>query len=66
MTASPTVLLATGLVVVCAILTAAGAGVLARLDGASYPAALMRAGTTFAATLTLAATVTGALVEVLP
>ncbi|MFC8420549.1 hypothetical protein ACFUN7_06595 [Streptomyces sp. NPDC057236] len=57
-----TVLLA---VVVCALLAAAAAGTLARLGGAPYPAALMRAATTFAAVLTLAA-VTGALAPPLP
>ncbi|MFF1643212.1 hypothetical protein ACFVXA_37495 [Streptomyces sp. NPDC058246] len=37
---------------------------LARLDGATYPTALMRAATTFAASLILAA-VTGALAQFL-
>ncbi len=60
------VLLATALVVVLALLTAAAAGTLARLDGATYPTALMRAATTFAASLTLAAAVTGALAQLLP
>ncbi|MFF4692379.1 hypothetical protein [Streptomyces sp. NPDC001307] len=53
------VLLTAALVVVLALLIAAGAGNLARIDGATYPAALMRAATTFVAVLTLAA-VTGA------
>ncbi|MER6405938.1 hypothetical protein ABT269_20870 [Streptomyces viridosporus] len=60
-----TVLLAAALVVVFALLTAAAAGTLARLDGATYPAALMRAATTFAAVLTLAAAITGALSQYL-
>ncbi|MFJ9729651.1 hypothetical protein ACIRP3_43750 [Streptomyces sp. NPDC101209] len=59
------VLLTTGFVIVVALLTAAGAGKLARMDGATYPAALTRAAITFAAVLTLAATVTGALDTVL-
>ncbi|MEU2718238.1 hypothetical protein [Streptomyces sp. NPDC007205] len=54
------VLLAAALVVVLALLAAAAAGTLARLDGATYPAALMRAATTFAAA------VTGALAQLLP
>ncbi|CAL9335127.1 hypothetical protein SUDANB176_00149 [Streptomyces sp. enrichment culture] len=60
-----TVLLAAALVVVFALLAAAAAGTLARLDGATYPAALMRAATTFAAVLTLAAAITGALAQLL-
>lgn len=59
------ILLTDSLVVVLAVLAAAGAGKLARLDGATYPAALQRAGITFAAVLTLAAAVTTALVTVL-
>jgi hypothetical protein len=59
------VLLVTMEVVILALLIAAGAGKLARLDGATYPAALMRAATAFAAVLTLAAAVTGAFVAVL-
>lgn len=58
-------LFATALVVVFALLAAAAACTLARLDGATYPAALMRAATTFAAVLTLAAAVTGALAQYL-
>lgn len=54
--------LATAHVVVVATLIAAAAGYLARRDHASYPAALARAATAFAATLMLAAAVTGALV----
>ncbi|MET7606403.1 hypothetical protein [Streptomyces avermitilis] len=52
------VLLTTALVIVIALLAAAGAGKLARLDGATYPAALTRATVTFAAVITLTATVT--------
>ncbi|GAA2445212.1 hypothetical protein [Streptomyces macrosporus] len=48
-----------------ALLAAAGAGKLARLDGATYPAALARAAAAFAATLTLAAAATAALAEIL-
>ncbi|MEU0036994.1 hypothetical protein [Streptomyces sp. NPDC006333] len=59
------VLLAAGLVVVLALLIAAVAGTLARLDGATYPAALMRAATAFAAVLTLAAAVSGTLAQLL-
>ncbi|AJC62007.1 hypothetical protein [Streptomyces sp. 769] len=55
------VLLTFALVVVFALLASTVAGALARLDGATYPAALMRAATTFAAVLTLAAALTGAL-----
>lgn len=53
------------LVVVLAVLAAAGAGKLARLDGATYPAALARAAVAFAGILTLAAAVTAALTTVL-
>jgi len=59
------VLLAILLVVLIALLAAAGAGKLARLDGATYPTALLRAATTFAAVLSLAAALTGALTQVL-
>ncbi|WP_405633142.1 hypothetical protein OG933_43910 [Streptomyces sp. NBC_00016] len=55
------VLLTAALVLVVALLAAAGAGKIARLDGATYPAALTRAATAFAAVLTLAAAVSGAL-----
>ncbi|MFF8947589.1 hypothetical protein ACF09I_02185 [Streptomyces sp. NPDC014940] len=58
------VLLSTTLVVVLAVLAAAVAGKLARLDGASYPSALMTAASTFLAVLMLAAAVTSALAEV--
>ncbi|MBP0454013.1 hypothetical protein J5Y04_31400 [Kitasatospora sp. RG8] len=66
MTHLSVVLLTTALVVVFALLAAAAAGTLARLDGATYPTALMRAATAFAAVLTLAAAVTGALAQFLP
>ncbi|WP_329174926.1 hypothetical protein OG754_19200 [Streptomyces decoyicus] len=59
------VLLTAALVVVLALLAAAAAGKLARLDGATYPTAISRAAITFAAVLTLAATLTGALAAVL-
>ncbi|MER7109463.1 hypothetical protein [Streptomyces sp. NPDC000229] len=54
-------LLTTALVIVIALLAAAGAAKLARLDGATYPAALTRAATAFAAVITLAAAVAGVL-----
>jgi hypothetical protein len=54
-------LLTTALVIVIALLAAAGAAKLARLDGATYPAALTRAATAFAAVVTLASAVAGAL-----
>ncbi|MFE0576893.1 hypothetical protein ACFW21_32570 [Streptomyces albogriseolus] len=59
------VLLATALVIVVALLAAAGAGKLARMDGATYPAAFTRAAITFGAVVTLAASVTAALAAVL-
>ncbi|MFG3274899.1 hypothetical protein [Streptomyces luteogriseus] len=52
-------LLTTALVLVVALMAAAGAGKLARLDGATYPIALTRAAVTFAAVVTFAATVAG-------
>ncbi|WP_030194521.1 hypothetical protein [Streptomyces sp. NRRL S-87] len=58
------VLVVTALVLLFALLAAAGAGKLARLDGASYATALARAAVTFAAVLTLAAAVTSALASV--
>ncbi|MEE1931225.1 hypothetical protein V1J52_24120 [Streptomyces sp. TRM 70351] len=54
-------LLTTALVIVIALLAAVGAAKLARLDSATYPAALTRAATAFAAVITLAAVVAGAL-----
>ncbi|MFK4122900.1 hypothetical protein [Streptomyces longwoodensis] len=55
------VLLTTALVIVVALLAAAGAGKLARMDGATYPTALTRAVAAFTGVLALAATVTAAL-----
>ncbi|WP_030209771.1 hypothetical protein [Streptomyces bikiniensis] len=54
-------LLTIALVIVIALLAAAGAAKLARMDGATYPAALTRAATAFAAVITLTAAVAGAL-----
>ncbi|MFD9303021.1 hypothetical protein ACFWCB_10150 [Streptomyces sp. NPDC060048] len=59
------VLLATAFVTVVALLAAAAAGKLARMDHASYPTALTRAATTFAAVITLAAVVAGTLAALL-
>ncbi|MGY4394750.1 hypothetical protein [Streptomyces sp. TE12347] len=58
-------LLTTALVTIVALLAATAAGKLARMDGASYPTALTRAATTFAAVITLAAAVAGALATLL-
>ncbi|MFE5374022.1 hypothetical protein [Streptomyces mirabilis] len=58
------IVFATVLVIIVAVLVAMGAGKLARLDGATYPAALLRASTAFAAVVTLAAAVTGALAAI--
>ncbi|MFE1265740.1 hypothetical protein ACFW5X_35235 [Streptomyces albogriseolus] len=55
------VLLTTALVLVVALLAAAGACKLARMDGATYPVALTRGTTAFATVITLAAAVTAAL-----
>ncbi|MER7739364.1 hypothetical protein ABTX34_13720 [Streptomyces sp. NPDC096538] len=59
------VLLTIALVIVVGLLAAAGAGKLARMDGATYPAAFTRAAITFAAVITLAASVTAALAALL-
>lgn len=59
------VLLTIALVLVIAPLAAAGAGKLARMDGATYPAALTRAAITFATAITLAATVSTTLTALL-
>ncbi|MEU9615161.1 hypothetical protein AB0D56_26980 [Streptomyces sp. NPDC048209] len=59
------VLITAALVIVIALLAGAGAAKLARLDGATYPAALTRGAAAFAATVTLAAVVTGALAALL-
>ncbi|WP_367323625.1 hypothetical protein [Streptomyces sp. HUAS ZL42] len=58
------VLLTAVLVLVLALLAAVAAGKLARLDGASYPSAVMRAASTFLAVMMLAAALTSALAEV--
>ncbi|GGN45741.1 hypothetical protein [Streptomyces fuscichromogenes] len=55
------VLLAVGVVLVVALLAAVGAGMLARIDCATWPTALTRAAGTFAAVLALAAAITTAL-----
>ncbi|MFE5894882.1 hypothetical protein ACFQ6E_38985 [Streptomyces sp. NPDC056462] len=59
------VFLTIALVIVVALLAAAGAGKLARMDGASYPTALARAATAFAAVVSLAAAVTATLTALL-
>ncbi|MBL1104464.1 hypothetical protein JK361_07605 [Streptomyces sp. 5-8] len=59
------VLFTIALVLIAALLAAAVAGKIARLDGATYPAAFFRAATAFAAVLTLASAVTAALATVL-
>ncbi|MFD8737433.1 hypothetical protein ACFV06_21270 [Streptomyces sp. NPDC059618] len=55
------VLLTIAVVAVVALLVAVGAGMLARIDGATWPTALTRAAGAFTAVLILAATVTAAL-----
>ncbi|MFD3875112.1 hypothetical protein [Streptomyces sp. NPDC058623] len=50
---------------VVALLAAAGAAKLARMDNASYLSALTRAATTFAAVITLAAVVASTLTTLL-
>ncbi|ATZ22017.1 hypothetical protein SLAV_38955 [Streptomyces lavendulae subsp. lavendulae] len=60
-----TLLLTICLVMVFAVIVAAAAGKLARLDGATYPAACLRAAAAFAAVLTLAAAITAALAAVM-
>jgi hypothetical protein len=57
------VLLTAALVVILAVLVAAGTGILARIDGATYPAALKQAALAFTTVLTVAAAVTAALAE---
>ncbi|MFH8480488.1 hypothetical protein [Streptomyces sp. NPDC018055] len=54
-----TVVIAIVLVTVIALLIAAGATKLARLDGAAYPAALARAAAAFAAALATIAALLG-------
>lgn len=58
------IVLATALVVMVALLAAAGAAKLARIEGATYPAALRHAAVTFVAVLTLASAVTAAFAAV--
>ncbi|KUN75414.1 hypothetical protein [Streptomyces griseoruber] len=55
------VLLAVAVVLIVALLAAVGAGMLARIDGATWPTALTRAAGAFTAVLALAAAVTTAL-----
>ncbi|MCX4561571.1 hypothetical protein [Streptomyces phaeochromogenes] len=55
------VLMGCALAVLFGVLTGAGAGYLARRDGASYPAAVGKAAAAFAATLMVATAVTAAL-----
>ncbi|MFD9599413.1 hypothetical protein [Streptomyces sp. NPDC059970] len=64
MTNLAVVLLSATLVAILALLAAAVAGKLARLDGASYPSACMRAASAFLAVMMLAAALTSALAEV--
>ncbi|MGW1171248.1 hypothetical protein [Streptomyces sp. NPDC002550] len=59
------VLITAAFVVILALLVAAGAGKLARLDGATYSTAVMRSAAAFGAVLTVAAAVTGALSSIL-
>ncbi|MFD5633594.1 hypothetical protein ACFWJM_05540 [Streptomyces sp. NPDC127077] len=58
------ILLSSALVMTLALLAATAAGILARIDGATYPAAFTRAATAFATTLTLASAITAALATV--
>jgi hypothetical protein len=58
-------LLTTALVLLIAVLAAAGAGKLAHLDGTTYPTALTRAATAFTAVLTLATAAVGTLAVLL-
>lgn len=57
------VLLAAAIVFLAATLAAVAAGKLARLDGATYPAALSRSAAVFAAFVTLAATLSTTLTQ---
>lgn len=57
------VLITAALVIVIAVLAAAGAATLARLDGAGYPTALKQAAVAFAAVITLATAVTAAIAQ---
>ncbi|MFJ8896926.1 hypothetical protein ACIRCZ_20255 [Leifsonia sp. NPDC102414] len=58
-------LIAVAVVLVVALLTAAGAALLARVDNATWPTALTRAAGAFAAVLALAAAITAALAPLL-
>jgi hypothetical protein len=60
-----TVVFSCALAVLTAVLLGVAAGWLARHDGATRPAAAVRAAQTFAGTLTVLAAVTGALASVL-
>ncbi|MFD5425472.1 hypothetical protein [Streptomyces sp. NPDC127084] len=55
-----TILFAAAVGLVLVVLVAVGAGKLASLDGASYPAAILRAATVFASVLTLTDAATAA------
>ncbi|MFD6186515.1 hypothetical protein [Streptomyces goshikiensis] len=66
MSAVTVVLFTVCLVLIAAITVAGVAGKLARIDGATYAAACLRAAAAFGAVVTLAAAVTGALAAVLP
>ncbi|MFE7077858.1 hypothetical protein ACFU96_48075 [Streptomyces sp. NPDC057620] len=59
------VLLTAALVFVFALLAAAGAVALARIEGASYAAAVQQGAIAFTAVLTVAAAVTGARTDIL-
>ncbi|MFC9734319.1 hypothetical protein ACFWGM_05010 [Streptomyces roseolus] len=59
------VLAITALVLIIAVITAGSAAKLARLDGATYPAAFTRAAVAFTAVITLAAAITGAFAAIL-
>ncbi|AUH41441.1 hypothetical protein [Streptomyces sp. CMB-StM0423] len=69
MPASPTTLTILALALLdaalLAVLAAIATGLLARTDGASIPAALLRAGAAFGATLTVAAALLALLVDAL-
>lgn len=65
MTRVAVVLLTVAVTVVFALLAAAATGTLARLDGTTYPAALMRAAAAFVAVITLATAVAGVLTQYL-
>ncbi|GGM14924.1 hypothetical protein GCM10010129_68910 [Streptomyces fumigatiscleroticus] len=61
----PVVLISAALLVLTALMIAVAAAKLARLDGATYPRALLHAGAAFGAVLTLATAVAGVLAQVL-